>query len=43
VRTIELSHFERWPRIETIRLQALTPTRQFGGQIEADDAVIRFE
>lgn len=33
--------FEYWPRIEAIRVQALTPDGQFGGVTKADDPVIR--
>ena len=33
--------FEHWPRIEEIRVQALTPAGQFGGVTKAKDPVIR--
>ena len=39
--TIGVRHFEYWPRIEGIRVQALTPDGQFGGVAKADDPVIR--
>ena len=41
--SIGLRLFEAWPRIEEIHLQALTPGGQFGGDIEADDPVIRLK
>ena len=39
--TIGVRLFEHWPRIKEIRVQALTPTGQFGGDVKADDPVIR--
>ena len=39
--TIGVRLFEHWPRIEEIRVQALTPDGQFGGVAKADDPVIR--
>ena len=39
--TIGVRLFEHWPRIEGIRVQALTPDGQFGGVAKADDPVIR--
>ena len=39
--TIGVRLFEYWPRIEAIRVQALTPDGQLGGVAKADDAVIR--
>ncbi len=38
--TIGVRLFEYWPRIEEIRVQALTPDGQFGGVAKADDPVI---
>ncbi len=35
--------FEHWPRIEEIRVQALTPTGQFGAVTKAKDPVIRLK
>ncbi len=43
IASIGLRLFETWPRIEEIHLQALTPGGQFGGDIEADDPVIRLK
>ena len=40
---VGLKLFKVWPRIEEIHLQALTPGGQFGGDIEADDPVIRLK
>ena len=40
---IGLPLFETWPRIEEVRVQALTPTGQTGGNIEAKDPVIRLQ
>lgn len=40
---IGLRLFATWPRIEKVRLQALTPTGQTGGNIEGDDPVIRLQ
>lgn len=39
--TIGVRLFEYWPRIEAIRVQALTPDGQFGGVAKADDPVIK--
>ena len=39
--TIGVRLFDYWPRIEEIRVQALTPEGQFGGVAKADDPVIR--
>ena len=39
--TIGVRLFDYWPRIEEIRVQALTPDGQFGGVAKADDPVIR--
>ena len=41
IETIGVRLFEYWPRIEAIRVQALTPGGQFGGVAKADDPVIR--
>ena len=41
IETIGVRLFEHWPRIEAIRVQALTPDGQFGGVAKADDPVIR--
>ena len=43
IEMVGLRLFAVWPRIEEIHLQALTPTGQFGGDIEADDPVIRLK
>ncbi len=43
IETIGLPLFETWPRIEEIRLQALTPRGQAGGNIGASDPVIRLQ
>ncbi len=43
IASIGLRLFEQWPRIEAIHLQALTPGGQVGGDIEADDPVIRLK
>ena len=40
IETIGLRLFHHWPRIEEIRVQALTPDGQFGGVAKADDPVI---
>ncbi len=40
---IGLRLFETWPRIEKVRMQALTPSGQTGGNIEATDPVIRLQ
>ena len=41
IETIGVRLFEYWPRIEAIRVQALTSDGQFGGVAKADDPVIR--
>lgn len=41
VETIGLRLFETWPRIETVRVQALTPGGQTGGNFTRNDPVIR--
>ena len=41
IETIGVRLFEYWPRIEAVRVQALTPDGQFGGVAKADDPVIR--
>lgn len=43
IETIDLSLFETWPRIEEVRVQALTPRGQFGGNIVTSDPVIRLQ
>jgi len=43
IETIDLRLFETWPRIEEVRVQALTPRSQFGGNIGAGDPVIRLQ
>lgn len=43
IETIDLRLFETWPRIEEVRVQALTPRGQTGGNIEASDPVIRLQ
>ena len=43
IETIDLPLFETWPRIEEVRVQALTPRGQTGGNIEASDPVIRLQ
>ncbi len=43
IETVGLRLFETWPRIEKIQLQALAPTGQVGGDIEANDPVIRLK
>ena len=43
IETVGLRLFETWPRIEEVRLQALTPGGQTGGNIEANDPVIRLQ
>lgn len=43
IETIDLRLFETWPRIEEVRVQALTPRGQTGGNIEANDPVIRLQ
>ena len=43
IKTIGLRLFETWPRIETVRVQALTPNGQTGGNIDAKDPVIRLQ
>jgi hypothetical protein len=39
---ITLRLFETWPRIDTVQVQALTPTGQTGGKLDPSDPVIRF-
>lgn len=43
IEAIGLPLFETWPRIEEVRVQALTPRGQTGGNIEASDPVIRLQ
>ena len=43
IETIGLRLFEIWPKIETVRVQALTPAGQTGGNINAKDPVIRLQ
>lgn len=43
IESIDLRLFETWPRIEEVRVQALTPRGQPGGNIEASDPVIRLQ
>ena len=43
IETIDLRLFETWPRIKEVRVQALTPRGQTGGNIEASDPVIRLQ
>jgi len=43
IETIDLRLFETWPRIEEVRVQALTPRGQFGGNIVTSDPVIRLQ
>ena len=43
IETIDLRLFETWPRIEEVRMQALTPGGQTGGNISAKDPVIRLQ
>ena len=43
IETIGLRLFETWPEIETVRVQALTPAGQTGGNIEAKDPIIRLQ
>jgi len=43
IEAIGLSLFETWPRIEEVRVQALTQSGQTGGNIEASDPVIRLQ
>ncbi len=40
---IALRLFDTWPRIEKVRVQALTPGGQTGGNIGASDPVIRLQ
>ena len=42
IEALTLRLFETWPRIETVRVQALTPSGQTGGNIEASDPIVRF-
>ncbi len=41
VKTIELTLFKNWPRIETLRFQALTANGQTGGNSDASNPEIR--
>lgn len=41
--TISLKLFETWPRIEEVRVQALTPGGQVGGSFDANDPLIRLQ
>ncbi len=43
IETIDLRLFETWPRIAEVRVQALTPRGQTGGNIDASDPVIRLQ
>jgi len=43
IETIDLRLFETWPRIDEVRVQALTPRGQTGGNIGANDPVIRLQ
>lgn len=43
IETIDLRLFQTWPRIEEVRVQALTPRGQTGGNISASDPVIRLQ
>lgn len=43
IESIGLRLFETWPEIETVRVQALTPGGQTGGNIDARDPVIRLQ
>lgn len=43
IEAIGLSLFETWPRIEEVRVQALTPRGQTGGNIDANNPVIRLQ
>ena len=43
IETIDLRLFETWPRIEEVRVQALTPRGQIGGNIDASDPIIRLQ
>jgi hypothetical protein len=43
IEAIGLRLFETWPRIETVRVQALTPGGQTGGNIDAQNPVIRLK
>ena len=43
IETVGLHLFETWPRIEEVRVQALTPGGQTGGNTEANDPVIRLQ
>lgn len=42
IKSITLRLFETWPRIDTVQVQALTPTGQTGGKLDPSDPVIRF-
>ena len=43
IKKIGVTLFKTWPRIEKVRVQALTPSGQTGGNIEARDPVIRLQ
>ena len=43
IETIDLRLFETWPRIEEVRVQALTPRGQIGGNIDASDPIFRLQ
>ena len=43
IENIGLRLFDTWPRIEEVRVQALTPGGQTGGSIDAKDPVIRLQ
>ena len=43
IESVGLRLFETWPRIEEVRVQALTPRGQTGGNIGTSDPVIRLQ
>ena len=43
IEEIGLRLFETWPKIEEVRVQALTPTGQTGGNIKASSPIIRLQ
>ncbi len=43
IESIGMPLLETWPRIEEVRVQALTPRGQSGGNIDASDPVIRLQ
>jgi len=43
IESIGMPLFETWPQIEEVRVQALTPRGQSGGNIDASDPVIRLQ